>query len=232
MVAGCKAKQKRDVFRLEQMPPLRTVREVSREHVARRRHPPAGFPCWAHAGRGEIVATLRSGPISGRGFGLDHSVPTASENLRLGQPGVHQDRLRQRTRFFVAERRSSLLGRGALVVMTKAPLFSHRRAGRRCALRPFRDRLTDDSRGSGSQRQAEPTRLGAQVSSLRGSTRPFLERLIQIKRSPVVPPRLVPARARGTHQRHSDGHEPGRRGAEHPGLSVPTSQERQSHRCT
>jgi hypothetical protein len=70
--------------------------------------------------------------------------------------------------------------------MTKAPLFSHRRAGRRCALRPFRDRLTDDSRGSGSQRQAEPTRLGAQVSSLRGSTRPFLERLIQIKRDRLL----------------------------------------------
>jgi hypothetical protein len=31
--------------------------------------------------------------------------------------------LRQRTRFFVAERRSSLLGRGALALTAKAPLF-------------------------------------------------------------------------------------------------------------
>jgi hypothetical protein len=62
MVAGCKAKQKRNVFRFEQMPQLWTMREVSREHVAWRRHPPGRFPCCAHAGRGEIVVILRSGP--------------------------------------------------------------------------------------------------------------------------------------------------------------------------
>jgi hypothetical protein len=54
--------------------------------------------------------------------------------------------LSQRTRFFVAERRSSLLGRGALVVMTKAPLFSHRGGGLAVpsrALRSCRPRLTE-----------------------------------------------------------------------------------------
>jgi hypothetical protein len=57
----------------------------------------------------------------------------------LINPLFTKSRLRQRTRFFVAERRSSLLGRGALVMTTKAPLFSHRVGGlalRSGALRP------------------------------------------------------------------------------------------------
>jgi hypothetical protein len=42
--------------------------------------------------------------------------------------------------FFVAERRSSLLGRGALVVMTKAPLFSRRGDGPTMPSGPSRGR--------------------------------------------------------------------------------------------
>src|SRR5262245_58659819 len=78
--------------------------------------------CTRRRGRDRRDPSFR--PISG---GVASALTTASlpppKISGLVNQAFTKTRLRQRTRFFVAERRSSLLGRGALVVMTKAPLF-------------------------------------------------------------------------------------------------------------
>ena len=127
--------------------------------------------------RGACSPTLRNRPKDCRGeirFFANVQIPVLVNRTFTKGP------LGQRTRFFVAERRSSLPGRGALVLLTKAPLFS---------LRPAATEPLGTWYLTGVIRAHTAQRAGADVSRRRKTARGASHRL-----------RTVTLHCRSTHE--------------------------------